>query len=106
MFVSPICHYNLHSRRYSVTFKASNQLIAHCLKHGEILRCMYWFDFFQNCCLFLLCVIHIPPHLKVHPEVSRHIEKLSQPQCCAWCHTSTSMDNIINALIGNVDRVG
>jgi hypothetical protein len=55
---------------------------------------MYWLDFLQNCYLFLLGVIHIPPHLQVHPEVSRHIQKLSQPQCCAWRHLSASRYNL------------
>jgi len=46
-------------------------------------------------------MIHLPPHLQVHPEVNRHIEKRSRPQCCAWRHASTSMDNISTLLLNS-----
>jgi len=44
-------------------------------------------------------MLQIPNYLDVHPEVGRVSKKLCQPQCSTWRDTTSSIDDVIDALI-------
>ena len=44
----------------------------------NVLRSVQGLNFFQDCALRLLCKIHIPADLEIHPEICGHVEELRQ----------------------------
>jgi hypothetical protein len=51
-------------------------------------------------------MIEIPPRLKVEPESTTHVEEVGKPQSCARRNATTTVDDLVDPLVGNTNRVG
>jgi len=64
-----------------------------------------WFespDSQQLFCFLTFGMVQIPTELQVHPESRRHPEETSEAKSCAWCYTATTINQLINALVGDM----
>ena len=62
-------------------------------------------DFCQSILFGKLSMIQIPSQLQVHPKVGCHAEKFSQSQSRTGSDSPATMDDLIDSLIGDVNRV-
>jgi hypothetical protein len=62
-------------------------------------------DTITHLCIFLLSEVQIPAQLQVHPESRGVAKELCQPQGCIWGYTAPFMEQVIDALVGDVNRI-
>jgi hypothetical protein len=77
-----------------------NSVLHGLFQSGELLDGIEFRPF------LLLGPVQIPSQLQVQPEIGGRPEKPRQAQGCAWSDPPLAIDQLVDALIGNMDRVG